>query len=92
MRYLSKVIKDVEIKESPSWLKGALYLPFGAVDGCGQTVAQSIVDARDIKAFTTKNDFMNRTQVSKTVFKKFEDYGVFGNLPDDNQISLDLGI
>ena len=69
-----------------------LYLPFGAVDGCGQTVAQSIVDARDIKAFTTKNDFMNRTQVSKTVFKKFEDYGVFGNLPDDNQISLDLGI
>ncbi|MBP5343064.1 PolC-type DNA polymerase III [bacterium] len=96
MRGFKFFMIDLEHSEATDFAissdKTGLYLPFGAVDGCGQTVAQSIVDARNNKPFTTKNDFMERTQVSKTVFKKFEDMGVFGTLPDDNQLSLDLGI
>ncbi|MBR4237371.1 PolC-type DNA polymerase III [bacterium] len=88
--YMVDLEKSEAVDFAVSEDKNGLYIPFGAIDGCGQTVAQSIIDARNEKPFTTKNDFMDRTRVSKTIFKKLEDFGVFGKLPDDNQMTLDL--
>ena len=43
--------------------------------------------ARD-GAFLSKDDFRNRTKVSKTVIDLMDDLGVFGDIPESNQISL----
>lgn len=69
----------------------ALYLPFDAVDGLGLNCAQTIINAREEKPFSTQSDFMKRTSTSKTVFEKMRDMGVFNGMPEDNQITLDLG-
>ena len=72
--------------------KQSLYIPFAAIDGLGGEVAKSIITARNEKPFTTKSDFKARTRVSSTLFQRLEELGVFGDMPEDNQISLDLGI
>lgn len=38
--------------------------------------------------FLSKDDFQNRTKVSKTVISLMDDLKLFGNLPQSNQISL----
>lgn len=72
--------------------ESGLYIPFMAIDGLGLNGANSIVEARKEKHFSTKNDFMKRTSVTKTIFQKMEVLGVFDGMPDDNQMTLNLGI
>ena len=72
--------------------KNGLYIPFAAIDGLGGEVAKSIIQAREERPFQTKTDFKNRTKVSSTIFNRLEELGVFGDLPNDNQISFDLGL
>ena len=62
--------------------------PFKILDGLGDNVAQSIVDAREEREFMSKEDLMNRTQLSTTLCKKLQDLGVLNGLDDTNQISL----
>ena len=72
--------------------KNGLYIPFAAIDGLGAEVAKSIINAREERPFKTKTDFKNRTKVSTTIFNRLEELGVFGDLPNDNQLSFDLGL
>ena len=62
--------------------------PFKVLDGLGDNVAESIVEARNERPFMSKEDLMNRTQLSTTLCKKLEDLGVLNGLDDSNQISL----
>ena len=62
--------------------------PFKVLDGLGDNVAQSIVDARQERPFMSKEDLMARTQISSTLCKKLEQLGVLNGLDDTNQISL----
>ena len=62
--------------------------PFKVLDGLGDNVAESIVQAREERPFMSKEDLMNRTQLSTTLCKKLEDLGVLEGLEDTNQISL----
>jgi len=62
--------------------------PFIVLDGLGQNVAESIVEARKNRPFMSKEDLTNRTQLSTTLCKKLESLGVLKNLDDSNQISL----
>ncbi|MFA6627795.1 MAG: PolC-type DNA polymerase III, partial [Bacilli bacterium] len=66
----------------------ALLIPFNALDSLGETTAQSIVDARDESPFTSKRDVMRRTKLNSTQFERMDQMGVFGNLPEDDQIGL----
>lgn len=66
----------------------ALIPPFTIVDGLGENVAKSIVEARVIRPFISKEDVMARTQVNNTTIKKFELYGLLDHLDDQNQMSL----
>ncbi|MCB9498348.1 MAG: PolC-type DNA polymerase III [Bacillales bacterium] len=72
--------------------ESGLYMPFIAVDSLGENCALSIINAREEKPFSTQSDFMRRTSTSKTVMEKMKDLGCFDEIPEDNQLSLDLGL
>lgn len=65
-----------------------ILMPFIAITGLGENIANSIVTARTKKPFTSKSDLINRTSISKTTLKIFEDLGITNNLKDNDQISL----
>mgnify|MGYP003297533180 CR=1 FL=1 len=51
--------------------KKSLYLPFVAVDSLGETVAKSIVEARNHRPFSSKKDFELRTSINKKQYKNY---------------------
>ncbi|MEE3425537.1 MAG: PolC-type DNA polymerase III, partial [Erysipelotrichaceae bacterium] len=62
--------------------------PFKVLDGLGDNVAESIVQARQDRPFLSKEDLAERTQLSTTLIKKLSDLGVLNDLDDSNQMSL----
>ncbi len=68
--------------------KLGLIIPFKAIDGLGDNVANSIIVARDTKPFMSKEDLSNRTSLSKTLMERLSDLGVLDHLSESNQISL----
>ena len=62
--------------------------PFKVLDGLGDNVAVSIIEAREQRPFLSKEDLMDRTQLSQTLVKKLSDLGVLKGLDDSNQVSL----
>lgn len=62
--------------------------PFSSLDGLGEQVAQSIIDARKEKIFISKEDFINRTKVTKQHINLMLELGILDNLKDNNQLSL----
>ena len=65
-----------------------LILPFSTIDGLGGKEAVKIVQERDLKEFTTKEDFKKRTRVKTKTFEQLEFFEVFGTLVDNNQTKL----
>ncbi len=68
--------------------KTKLRLPFITLDGLGDKVAQSIVQARDEKLFNSIEDVKMRTAITKTSFDKLLALDAFKDLPEDTQMSL----
>jgi DNA polymerase-3 subunit alpha (Gram-positive type) len=68
--------------------KNSLYIPFRALDGLGDTVASKIIEERNIKEFTSIEDFQQRCHISKTTIDKLKVLGVLDNLPESSQLSL----
>jgi DNA polymerase-3 subunit alpha (Gram-positive type) len=66
----------------------AILIPFNALDSLGETTAHSIVAAREENPFTSKRDVMRRTKLNSTQFERMDQLGVFGSLPEDDQIGL----
>jgi len=62
--------------------------PFKILDGLGDNVAISIVEARNKGTFLSKEDLIDRTQLSQTLVKKLTSLGVLSGLDDSNQMSL----
>ncbi len=81
-------IMDSEASDFKITKEGGLRLPFLALDGLGQKVAESIVAARNEKLFASMEDVKERTLVSTTLFKKLEALDAFGDLPDTSQMNL----
>ncbi len=83
---------DLDKSEATSWKidyeNKALIPPFIVVDGLGITAANSIIEARSKKPFTSKDDLMKRTQINKTTLDKFENLGVIKNLNSTDQMKL----
>jgi len=67
---------------------GKLLPPFTAIDGMGEKAAEAVVDAALDGPFLSREDFRNRTKVSQTVIDTMQELGLFGDLPETNQISL----
>mgnify|MGYP004442136079 FL=1 len=66
----------------------AIIPPFTALDSLGENVAKSIVKAREERDFISKEDVMNRTQLSKTLMERLERMGAMEGLDEENQITL----
>ena len=58
------------------------------IDGMGDKAADAVVDAALDGLFLSKDDFRQRTKVSKTVIDLMSDLGILGDIPESNQISL----
>ena len=59
-----------------------------AIDGLGDKAANSIVEAAKKGPFLSKEDFRIRAKVGKTIIEFMSELGIFGDLPESNQISL----
>ena len=62
--------------------------PFSCLDGLGANVARSIVEAREENIFISKEDLINRTQLSTTLVTKLDQMKVLEHLQEKNQMSL----
>lgn len=62
--------------------------PFTSLDGLGENVAISVVEARKHGDFLSKEDLQRRTSLSGTLVKKLETMGVLEGLQDEDQMSL----
>ena len=63
----------------------SLLLPFSSLDSLGGATAESIVQAREERMFTSKKDVLRRTKINATQLDKLSNLGSFGNLPDDDK-------
>lgn len=83
---------DVNISEATELVisedRKALYLPFVAVDSLGETVAQSIVEARKQRPFTSRKDFELRTSINKKQYANLIKLEAFGDLVEDDTTLL----
>ena len=59
-----------------------------SIDGLGEKAAEGIVDAAKDGPFLSKEDFRNRSKVSKTVCDLMSELHILGDLPENNQLSL----
>ena len=59
-----------------------------SIEGLGDKAADAVVLAARNGKFLSKDDFRDRTKVSKTIIDFMDDLGVFGDLPESNQFSL----
>ena len=65
-----------------------LYLPFMALDGLGENVANKIIEEREKKPFYCVEDFQNRGKVNQTAINALRELGVFEGMPESAQLSL----
>ena len=66
----------------------SLILPFMAVDGLGESVANKIIEERNKKPFYCIEDFASRGKVNQTTVDKLKELGIFKDLPESAQLSL----
>lgn len=69
-------------------IDGKIMPSLGAIDGLGEKAAEGIVEAVKDGPFLSKEDFRNRTKVSKTVTDKMSELGLLGDLTESNQLDL----
>ncbi|MCM1100874.1 MAG: PolC-type DNA polymerase III [Clostridium sp.] len=67
---------------------GKLMPSLNSIEGLGEKAADAIVEAVKDGAFLSKDDFRERTKVSKTITDLMDRLGLLGSLPESNQISL----
>ena len=62
--------------------------PFRTLDGLGDSVANKIIEERNIKPFYSVEDFQLRGKVSATTIEKLRSMGIFEGMPESSQLSL----
>ena len=88
--------KQIDIKSSAAYdfivnkEDNSLLIPFSALDSLGGATAESIVEARSEKEFTSKRDVLRRTKINATQLDKLSDLGSFEGLADEDTDSYGL--
>ena len=65
-----------------------LIIPFRALDGLGDNVADAIVKARKEGPFISQEDLSSRGKVNTSAMEKLKSLGCLDNLSESNQLSL----
>ncbi|MEJ6951526.1 PolC-type DNA polymerase III [Natronospora cellulosivora (SeqCode)] len=76
-----------EVKHFKITDKGLLP-PLTSLEGLGESAAQNIVISREESDFTSIEELVNRTRISKTVVEVMKEHGTLNGMPDKNQLSL----
>ena len=69
-------------------IDGKLMPPLSSIDGMGEKAADAVEEASKDGPYLSLDDFRTRTKASKTVIDLMKDLGLFGDLPENNQLSL----
>ena len=69
-------------------IDGKLMPALNCIDGMGDKAAEAVEEAAKDGAYLSLDDFRQRTKVSKTVIDLMAELGLFGDLPQSNQLSL----
>ena len=69
-------------------IDGKLMPPLSSIEGMGDKAAEAVEMAAEDGQYLSRDDFRQRTKVSKTVIDFMADLGMFGDLPETNQLSL----
>ena len=69
-------------------IDGKLMPPLSSIDGMGEKAADAVEEASKDGPYLSLDDFRVRTKCSKTVIDLMKDLGLFGDLPENNQLSL----
>lgn len=67
---------------------GKVLVPLCGLPNVGGTLGKSIEAARCERAFSTIEDFQNRTKANKTAMESFRKQRIFADLPESDQISF----
>ncbi len=67
---------------------GKLLPPFSSIEGMGDKAADAVEMASANGPYLSRDDFRQRTKVSKTVIDTMAELGLFGDIPESNQLSL----
>ncbi|MCR5272193.1 MAG: PolC-type DNA polymerase III [Lachnospiraceae bacterium] len=67
---------------------GKLMPSLSSIDGMGEKAAEGVVEAAKDGPFLSKDDFRERSKISKTAVDLMADLGILGDLPESNQLSL----
>ncbi|MEJ8734951.1 MULTISPECIES: PolC-type DNA polymerase III [Mediterraneibacter] len=69
-------------------IDGKLMPSLSSIEGMGEKAAEAVEEAAKDGPYLSLDDFRARTKVSKTVIDLMADLGLFGDLPQSNQLSL----
>lgn len=69
-------------------IDGKLMPPLSSIEGMGEKAAEAVEEAAKDGPYLSLDDFRVRTKASKTVIDFMADLGLFGDLPQSNQLSL----
>ncbi|MCD8365458.1 MAG: PolC-type DNA polymerase III, partial [Clostridiales bacterium] len=69
-------------------IDGKLMPAINTIGGMGDKAAEGVVEAAKDGPFLSRDDFRERSKVSKTVVDLMADLGLLGDLPESNQLSL----
>jgi DNA polymerase-3 subunit alpha (Gram-positive type) len=82
---------DINVSDSKCFRpegEKAIRMPFSALNGLGESAAESIVKARDEEPFFSVEDLQIRAKLNKSVLEKLRQNGVLDNLNETDQISM----
>ena len=66
----------------------SLICPFRSLDGLGDEVAKSVIEARNERAFISIEDLQTRGKINSTAIEKLKELHVLDGLPETSQLSL----
>ncbi len=69
-------------------IDGKLMPAINTIEGMGDKAAEGVVEAAKDGPFLSRDDFRERSKVTKTVVDLMGDLGLLGDLPESNQLSL----
>ena len=77
-----------EISSGELIIDGKLMPALNTIEGMGDNAAIAVAEAAKDGKFLSKDDFRQRTKVTKSTIDLMADLGLLGDMPESNQLSL----
>ena len=77
-----------EISSGKLIIDGKLMPALNTIEGMGDNAAIAVAEAAKDGKFLSKDDFRQRTKVTKSTIDLMADLGLLGDMPESNQLSL----